>query len=116
MGGLTPVRRLACLAEHYGVKTAWHGSLDMTPIALAVQAHLGYASPNFGIQEYYGYGEATAEIFPGMPAVENGSLVLSDTPGHGVSFDERRAAAYPPHEGPTHWTEMRLPDGTLHTP
>ena len=116
IGGLTPARKLAHLAESFGVKTAWHGALDMTPIALAVQGHLGLASPNFGIQEYYGYGEATAEVFPGMPQVVSGAMTLSERPGHGVEFDETQAAKYPPHDRVAAWTEMRLPDGTLHTP
>ena len=116
IGGLTPARKLAHLAESFGVKTAWHGALDMTPIALSVQGHLGLASPNFGIQEYYGYGEATAEVFPGMPQVVSGAMTLSERPGHGVEFDETQAAKYPPHDRVAAWTEMRLPDGTLHTP
>ena len=116
IGGLTPARKIAHLAETFGVKTAWHGPLDMTPIAMAAQAHLGYASPNFGIQEYCGWGEAASVIFPGMPTVENGALTLRGAPGLGVDFNEKEAAKYPPRLGVTRWTEMRLPDGTLHTP
>ena len=116
MGGLTPARKAAVVAEAYGVQTAWHGSLDMTPIAMAVQTHLDYATPNFGIQEYYGYGPHTAEVFPGSPVYRDGALWLHEAPGHGVDFDEKAAACFPPHDKPTRWTEMRLPDGTLHTP
>lgn len=116
IGGLTPARKVAAMAEAYGVRTAWHGSLDMTPIAMAVQTHLNYALPNFGIQEYYGYGPHTAEIFPGSPVYQDGALWLNEVPGHGVDFDEKAAAHFPPHNKPTCWTEMRLPDGTLHTP
>lgn len=116
IGGLTPARKIAAVAEAYGVRTAWHGSLDMTPIAMAVQTHLDYAAPNFGIQEYYGYGEHTADIFPGAPEYRDGALWLNEVPGHGVDFDEKAAAFFPPHEKPTLWTEMRLKDGTLHTP
>lgn len=116
IGGLTPARKAAAMAEAYGVRTAWHGSLDMTPIAMAVQTHLDYAIPNFGIQEYYGYGPQTADVFPGAPVYRDGALWLNEAPGHGVGFDEKAAAAFPPHDKPTKWTEMRLPDGTLHTP
>lgn len=116
IGGLTPARKLAGMAEVYGVRTAWHGSLDMTPIAMAVQTHLDFAVPNFGIQEYYGYGPHTADVFPGAPVYRDGALWLNETPGHGVCFDEKAAAAFPPHEKPTLWTEMRLPDGTLSYP
>lgn len=116
IGGLTPARKAAVLAETYGVRTAWHGSLDMTPIALAVQTHLDFANQSFGIQEYYGYHPHTTEVFPGTPVYRDGALWLEDTPGHGVTFNEEAARAFPPHSNPTRWTEMRLPDGTLHTP
>lgn len=115
VGGLTPARKIAALAELNGVKTAWHGPLDMTPIAMAVQAHLDYAIPNFGIQEYYGFSEETAQVFPGSPVYKDGCLILNEKPGHGVDFDEREARKYPPHQKPTLWTEMRLPDSTIHT-
>lgn len=115
IGGLTPARKVAAVAEANGVKTAWHGSLDMSPIAMAVNTHLGFASPNFGIQEYYGYVH-TNDVFPGAPEYRDGALWLNEAPGHGVEFDEKAAAAFPPHEKPTKWTEMRLLDGTLHTP
>jgi mannonate dehydratase len=74
------------------------------------------ASPNFGIQEYYGYTKATNEIFPGAPVYRDGALWINEEPGHGVGFDEKAAAKFPPHTKPTWWTEMRLPDGTLHFP
>ena len=117
IGGLTPARKLAHLAEAYGVRTAWHGPLDMTPIAMAVQTHLDFASPNFGIQEFYSTtSAASAAIFPGAPEYRDGAVWLNEMPGHGVDFDEKAAAQFPPHDRPTVWTEMRLPDGTLHTP
>lgn len=116
LGGLTPARRVAALAQAFGVRTAWHGSLDMTPIALAVQTHLDLAVPCFGIQEYYGCSEAAAGIFPGAPEYRDGALQIHEAPGHGVTFDEKLAARYPPLEGPTLWTEMRTMDGGLHLP
>ena len=116
IGGLTPARKIAHLAEIYGVRTAWHGPLDMTPIGMAVQTHLDFASPNFGIQEFYTCSEAASAIFPGAPVCRDGAVWLNETPGHGVEFDEKEAAHFPPHDRPTVWTEMRLPDGTLHTP
>ena len=116
VGGLTAARKIASFAEIYGVKTAWHGPLDLSPIGRAVQTHLDYAVPNFGIAEMYSESERLQEIFPGSPVYADGAIHLKEVPGHGVSFDERIAAKYPPHEQPTRWTEMRLPDGTLHTP
>lgn len=116
IGGLTPARKAAAVCEMSGVRMAWHGSLDTSPIAMAVQTHLDLTLANFGIQEYYGYGPHTAEVFPGAPVYHDGALWIDEAAGHGVMFDEKAAQAFPPHEKPTLWTEMRLPDGTLHTP
>ena len=38
VGGITPARKLTIFAEQFGVKTAWHGPGDMTPIAHAVDS------------------------------------------------------------------------------
>ena len=69
------------------------------------------------IQEFYGIPERSAEIFPGTPVCKDGKLLLvNDKPGLGIEIDEKLAAKYPPISGPTGWTEMRLRDGSLHTP
>ena len=117
VGGITGAMRACALAEAFGVKTAFHGPLDMTPIGHAANIHMDLALPNFGIQEFYMISEKMNEIFPGSPYAKDGKLLLSnDKPGLGVEFDEKAAAKYPPYEGKTGWTEMRYPDGTLHTP
>lgn len=116
IGGLTPARKITHLAEIYGVRTSWHAPLDMSPIAMAVQTHLDYAAPNFGVQEFYAAGEQSYAIFPGAPFYRDGAVWLNEKPGHGVDFNEKEAGKFPPHDRPTVWTEMRLPDGTLHTP
>ena len=116
VGGLTQARKIASFTEVYGVKTAWHGPLDMSPVGMAAQVHLDYASPNFGIQEMYTDSELSHELFPGSPEYRDGAVWLHEAPGHGVGFNEKLAEKYPPHEKHTQWTEMRLPDGTLHTP
>src|SRR5512145_838739 len=50
-GGLTPCRKLAALAEAFGVRTAWHGPGDVSPIGHAANVALDVACYNFGIQE-----------------------------------------------------------------
>ena len=50
-GGLTPCRKMAALAEHFGVKTAWHGPGDVSPVGHACNIALDLACANFGIQE-----------------------------------------------------------------
>jgi hypothetical protein len=51
-GGLTPVRKVAAFAEQFGVKTAWHGPGDVSPIGHMANVTLGVACYNFGVNEY----------------------------------------------------------------
>lgn len=94
IGGLTPARKLAALCEHFGVRTAFHGPGDLTPVGAAAQLHLDLAVPNFGIQEFSGFSELEQEIFPGCPQVRNGYLYANEKPGFGIDFDEKLAMKY----------------------
>lgn len=69
IGVLTPARKPAHYCEAYGVRTAWHGPNDLSPIGMAVQMHLDLNSHNFGIQEFSGFSEAEQEVFPGCPVI-----------------------------------------------
>jgi len=51
-GGFTPARKIAIMAEMFGVKTAWHGPGDVSPIGHMANVTLDVVSYNFGIQEY----------------------------------------------------------------
>ncbi|MEZ5278266.1 MAG: enolase C-terminal domain-like protein [Opitutaceae bacterium] len=116
IGGLTPARKAAVLGETFGVRTAWHGPPDQSPIGHAVALHLDLVAPNFGIQEFCGFGANTREVFPGCPQLYRGVLYASDLPGIGVGFDETAAARFPEVDAVTDWTQARLPDGTLNPP
>lgn len=116
IGGLTPAIKLAHLAEAYGVRLAWHGPGDVSPVGHAAQVHLDLATPNFGIQEWAGITEELREVFPGSPELVGGSVTVSEGAGLGVSIDEAAAAGFPcRHELPA-WTLTRLPDGTAVRP
>lgn len=112
LGGLTPAKKLAVFCEAFGVRTAWHGPGDLTPIGMAAQLHLDLTSPNFAIQEYGGYSQAVQTVFPGCPELKNGYLYVNDRPGLGVDFDEKAAAAFPGKETVKDMFQFRLPDGT----
>lgn len=116
MGGLTPARKVAAFAEIYGVRTAWHGPGDVSPVGHACNLHLDLACPNFGIQEWAGFSDALREVFPGCPEVRDGYLYPNDLPGFGMDIDEQQAARYPCQSHVDTWTQTRLPDGTLVRP
>ncbi|MDQ4044078.1 MAG: starvation-sensing protein RspA, partial [Chloroflexota bacterium] len=67
IGGLTPARKLAALCEFYGVRTAWHGPGDVSPVGHAANLALDLTSSNFGIQEATFFTERAREVFPGTP-------------------------------------------------
>ncbi len=116
LGGLTPARKLAALCEAFGVRTAWHGPGDVSPVGHAANLHLDLACHNFGIQEVIYFSEARYEVFPGTPELQSGYLWPNDRPGLGIDIDEAKAAKYPITVQPIEWTQSRWPDGTLWTP
>ena len=112
MGGLTPARHVAAFANMYGVRTAWHGPGDTSPVGHAANLHLDLWAPNFGIQEWCNFPEHMYEIFPGLPEVRNGYMYPSDKPGLGIDINEDLAANYPCQDEVEWWTQTRLPDGS----
>ena len=85
-GGLTEARKVAALADAYGVSVAPH---DCTgPVTLAACAHLVLSQPNGLIQEtvrafvrtWYG------ELVTGLPTIDDGTISVSDAPGLGVEL------------------------------
>ncbi len=111
IGGITPARKVAEFADTFGIRTAWHGPSDTSPIGHAANLHLDVWAPNFGIQEWYRPAEVEYEMFPGMPRVEDGYLYPNDQPGLGIEIDEGLAAKFPVDEIVEQWTQTRLPDG-----
>jgi mannonate dehydratase len=95
IGGFTPARKLASLAEFFGVRTAWHAPGDISPIGAAANVALDVTSPAFGIQEGHVYNDATHEVFPGTLAITNGWLSPNESPGWGIDLDEEAASRYP---------------------
>jgi mannonate dehydratase len=112
IGGITPARKLAALCEAFGVRTAWHGPGDVSPVGHAANVHLDVSCPNFGVQEWAGFSAAEEAIFPGCPQLRRGYAYPNDRPGLGIDVDEREAAKFPCPPGPPTWTLTRLPDGS----
>jgi mannonate dehydratase len=118
IGGITPARKLAALCEYFGVRTAWHGPGDVSPVGHAANVHLDLAIYNFGIQERTVFPERTQEVFPGCPEIRDGSYWLNDKPGLGIDVDEAAAAKYPYTGEPFaySWGATRRRDGTIVRP
>ena len=112
MGGLTPARNVAAFANMYGVRTAWHGPGDTSPVGHAANLHMDLWAPNFGIQEWCRFSDLVYEVFPGTPEVRNGYMYPNDKPGLGIDINEELAAKYPCKDQVEKWTQTRLPDGS----
>ncbi|VBB07296.1 Hypothetical protein LUCI_2540 [Lucifera butyrica] len=129
IGGITPARKLQIFAEQFGVRTAWHGPGDMSPLGHAANIHIDLAAMNFGVQEWSGTEppnfviqelkgprDALLDVFPGLPEFKKGYIYANDKPGLGVDINEVEAAKYPCENTVTTWTQTRRGDGTLNTP
>jgi mannonate dehydratase len=117
-GGFTPCRKIATMGEAFGVRTAWHGPGDVSPIGHMANATLDVTCYNFGIQEYSPFNDRTREVFNGCPELKNGYVYPSDKPGWGIEVDEKAAAKVPYGANDRNklnggWGEIRLPDGTI---
>lgn len=120
-GGLTPCRKIAAFGELFGVKTAWHGPGDVSPVGHAANVALDVACYNFGVQEGRQFTDREREVFQGCPRLENGYFWANEAPGWGIEIDEKAAAKYPfgfGEQGERQrlnggWGEIRRRDGTI---
>ena len=89
IGGVTIARKVAAIAEAYGVEMAFHNAFG--PIQNAVTIQVDAALPNFLIQESF------YDFFPGWKRqlvrdgsrVEDGQTAVTTKPGIGVEVDEK---------------------------
>ena len=120
IGGLSPARKVAALSEYFGVRTAWHGPGDASPLAHAAQLALELASYNFGVHEGSSFPAETQEVFVGCPEVKNGYMLAREKPGLGIEVDEKVAAKFPVVDAPPNfdysWGTTRRRDGTVIRP
>lgn len=120
-GGLTPCRKIAAMAELMGVKTAWHGPGDVSPVGHMANITLDLACYNFGIQESVSFPEPVREVFQGCPVLKNGYFYANEAPGWGIEVNEAAAKKYPYGSGEKGerqrlnggWGEVRRRDGAI---
>jgi mannonate dehydratase len=119
IGGLTVARKVAAMCEFFGVRTAWHGPGDVSPVGHAANVHLDLATPNFGIQEAREFNQAEQDVFPGCPTLRDGYYHVTDRPGLGIDLNEKLAAKFPIRDDPSfdmRWGNYRRRDGTVVRP
>ncbi len=104
-GGISEVRRIAAMAEAYGVALAPHCPLG--PIALAACLQIDACTPNALIQEqspdihYHHDNDLLGYLSdPSVFSHSNGFVALPQAAGLGISLDENRVreAAAPGHD------------------
>ena len=88
-GGFSPARKIALLAEQFGVKTAWHGPGDVSPVGHMTNVTLDLVSYNFGIQKYSSFNERTRLSFKAVLRCAMATCGLARSPA-GVSRSTRR--------------------------
>ena len=118
VGGLSPAKKIAALCEFFGVRTAWHGPGDTSPVGHAANLALDLACHNFGIQEWTPCDSATQDVFPGCPEIRDGLLWAREEPGLGIDIDESLAARFPfpEHAYNGAWPAIRRGDGSVVPP
>src|SRR3954468_21988597 len=110
-GGITHIRRIADFAALRSGRTGFHGATDLSPVCMGAALHFDTWVPNFGIQEYMKHAPETDAVFPHDYSFKEGRLFCGDSPGNGVTIDEKLAAKYP--YNPKQLPVARLEDGTM---
>ena len=98
LGGLTPSKKVAAMAEANYAKIVPHNPLG--PVSTAACLQLDAAIPNFGIQEFPSFyhqgneAEMTTEPF----REDGGYILIPDAPGIGVELVDNITEKFPPRQ------------------
>ncbi len=98
-GGILECRKIAALAQSYGVEVAFHSW--SSSIVLAGNYHLAFATPNCRVLEYPTWGYPLRdELFEEPLRIEDGYLYPPTAPGLGVRISEEIRRKYAFREAP----------------
>ena len=93
-GGISEARRIAALAETYQIAVACHNPAG--PILTAASVHIGFASPNYLIQEAVRNDVPWRnDIVDHSVHIERGIAFPPTAPGLGIEINEEEAAKHP---------------------
>lgn len=98
LGGLTPSKKVAAMAEANYAKIVPHNPLG--PVSTAACLQLDAAIPNFGIQEFPSFyhqgneAEMTKEPFE----EDGGYIIIPDKPGIGIELTDDITEKFPPKQ------------------
>jgi D-galactarolactone cycloisomerase len=96
VGGLSEQRRIAWLAQDFGVRYVGHGW--NTALGIAADLQLATALPNVDLVEYIAGSAYVDNIMDRPFALDaDGMLAIPDTPGLGVTLDPDRVARVSPN-------------------
>ena len=92
-GGLLETKRIAAMAEFYGVSLAPHCIAG--PLGLLTSAHLCATAPNFVVLEFHGQDVPFwSALLTGPPLIQQGEVALGEAPGLGRELNEAVAKRY----------------------
>ena len=117
IGGLTPARKIAALAEWFQVRTAWHGPGDVSP-----GRPRGQRAPRPGRRTTSASRRPSSSTRPprtcSRAARRSRTATCTSTrrPGWGVDLNEELAKKFPLPENPGYWLPVRRRDGTAVRP
>lgn len=100
-GGITHVKKIAAIAESHHQRVIPHNFLG--PVATACCVQLAACTPNWDLQEYVREDSPPrCDIVKQVTRLEEGYLVIPESPGIGVELDEEGMKKHPfrQHGGP----------------
>jgi galactonate dehydratase len=93
-GGISEARRIAAMAETYGITVACHN--PQGPVSTAASLHIGFSVPNYLIQEVVRKDVPWRNDVVDEPLrADRGTVGIPTKPGLGIEVNEREAAKHP---------------------